>query len=191
MCFKSVLFLSHCEKSQFREAISIEVRYRVNEEIRAREVRLISSDGDQLGVVPLKEALRKAEEANLDLVEVGPSSNPPVCRIMDYGKFRYEKEKKAKLSRKKQKNAELKELKMRPKIDVHDYQVKLKNALRFLEDGNRVKFTVRFRGREMAYKDKGIELLERVAEDLKEVAKVEGKIQDEGRNMAMIVVPKK
>jgi len=110
---------------------------------------------------------------------------------MDYGKFKYEKEKKAKLSRKKQKSVELKELKMRPKIDIHDYQVKLKSALRFLEDGNRVKFTVRFRGREMAYKDKGRELLERIVEDLKEVAKVEGKIQDEGRNLTLIVVPKK
>lgn len=109
---------------------------------------MISPEGEQLGVVPLKKALEMAEEAGLDLVEVAPDAHPPVCRIMDYGKFRYEKEKKIKLSRKKQKTSELKQLNLRPKIDQHDYEVKLRNALRFLEDGDRVKITVRFRGRE-------------------------------------------
>ena len=118
--------------SEAREAIGIEVNYRVNHQIGAREVRLISPEGEQLGVVPLKKALEMAEEAGLDLVEVAPDAHPPVCRIMDYGKFRYEKEKKIKLSRKKQKTSELKQLNLRPKIDQHDYQVKLKNALHFL-----------------------------------------------------------
>jgi translation initiation factor IF-3 len=110
---------------------------------------------------------------------------------MDYGKFKYEKEKKAKLSRKKQKGSELKELTMRPKIDVHDYQVKLKNAIRFLEDGNRVKFTVRFRGREMAFKEKGVELLQRIINDLKEISKQEHDIKEEGRNLSVTLAPKK
>ena len=143
------------KRQETREAISIEVKYRVNHQIGAREVRLISPEGEQLGVVPLKKALEMAEEAGLDLVEVAPDAHPPVCRIMDYGKFRYEKEKKIKISRKKQKTSELKQLNLRPKIDQHDYEVKLRNALRFLEDGDRVKITVRFRGREAAFRDRG------------------------------------
>ncbi len=132
-----------------------------------------------------------AEELGLDLVEVGPDANPPVCKIMDYGKFRYEKEKKAKLSRKKQKISELKELNIRPKIDEHDYQVKIKNALRFLTDGDRVKITVRFRGREEAFKDRGRDLLNRMIEDLKEVSKIEQEIKSEGSNLTMTLAPKK
>jgi len=182
-----------CRKNaRFEEAIIIvEIRYRVNNQIRAKEVRLISAEGHQIGIVPLKKALFLAEEAGLDLVEVAPNANPPVCRIMDYGKFKYEKEKKAKLSRKKQKGSELKELTMRPKIDVHDYQVKLRNAIRFLEDGNRVKFTVRFRGREMAFKEKGVELLQRIIDDLKEISKQEHDIKEEGRNISVTLAPKK
>ncbi len=132
-----------------------------------------------------------AEELGLDLVEVGPDANPPVCKIMDYGKFRYEKEKKAKLSRKKQRISELKELNIRPKIDEHDYQVKIKNALRFLTDGDRVKIIVRFRGREEAFKDRGRDLLNRMIEDLKEVGKIEQEIKSEGSNLTMTLAPKK
>ena len=125
------------------------------------------------------------------MVEVGPDANPPVCKIMDYGKFRYEKEKKAKLSRKKQKISELKELNIRPKIDEHDYQVKIKNALRFLNDGDRVKIIVRFRGREEAFKDRGRDLLNRIIEDLKEVSKVEQDIKSEGSSLTITLAPKK
>jgi translation initiation factor IF-3 len=135
--------------------------------------------------------LQTAEELGLDLVEVGPDANPPVCKIMDYGKFRYEKEKKAKLSRKKQKISELKELNIRPKIDEHDYQVKIKNALRFLNDGDRVKVIVRFRGREEAFKDRGRDLLNRIIEDLKEVSKVEQDIKSEGSSLTITLAPKK
>ncbi|MEN3202485.1 MAG: translation initiation factor IF-3 [Atribacterota bacterium] len=167
------------------------MRYRVNHQIGAREVRLISPEGTQIGIVPLKKALQMAEEAGLDLVEVGPNANPPVCKIMDYGKFRYEKEKKAKLSRKKQKTSELKELNMRPKIDEHDYQVKLRSALRFLQDGDRVKIIVRFRGREIAFQERGQELLRRMIEDLKEVGRVEQDIKSEGSSLTVTLAPKK
>ncbi|HOQ50716.1 MAG TPA: translation initiation factor IF-3 [Candidatus Atribacteria bacterium] len=171
--------------------MSIEVKYRVNHQIGAREVRLISPEGEQLGVVPLKKALEMAEEAGLDLVEVAPDAHPPVCRIMDYGKFRYEKEKKIKLSRKKQKTSELKQLNLRPKIDQHDYEVKLRNALRFLEDGDRVKITVRFRGREAAFRDRGEELLKRMIADLEEVGKVEQDIKYEGPHLTITLAPRK
>ncbi len=154
-------------------------------------MRFISPEGEQLGVVPLKKALEMAEEAGLDLVEVAPDANPPVCRIMDYGKFRYEKEKKIKLSRKKQKTSELKQLNLRPKIDEHDYQVKLRNALRFLEDGDRVKITVRFRGREMTFQERGEELLKRMIADLEEVGKVEQDIKHEGPHLTVTLAPKK
>ncbi|MBC7217773.1 MAG: translation initiation factor IF-3 [Candidatus Caldatribacterium sp.] len=163
----------------------------MNHQIGAREVRLISPEGTQIGIVPLKKALQMAEEAGLDLVEVGPNANPPVCKIMDYGKFRYEKEKKAKLSRKKQKVSELKELNMRPKIDEHDYQVKLRSALRFLQEGNRVKVTVRFRGRELAFQERGQELLRRMIEDLKDVGRVEQDIKREGSSLTVTLAPKK
>lgn len=152
---------------------------------------MISPEGNQIGIVPLKKALQMAEELGLDLVEVGPDANPPVCKIMDYGKFRYEKEKKAKLSRKKQKISELKELNIRPKIDEHDYQVKIKNALRFLNDGDRVKVIVRFRGREEAFKDRGRDLLNRIIEDLKEMSKVEQDIKSEGSSLTVTLAPKK
>lgn len=171
--------------------MQIEVKYRVNHQIGAREVRLISPEGNQIGIVPFKKALQMAEELGLDLVEVGPDANPPVCKIMDYGKFRYEKEKKAKLSRKKQKISELKELNIRPKIDEHDYQVKIKNALRFLNDGDRVKVIVRFRGREEAFKDRGKNLLNRIVEDLKKVGRVEQDIKSEGSSLTITLAPKK
>ncbi len=167
-----------------------EDKTRVNERIRAPQVRVIGADGDQLGVMPIKEAQRLAEEAELDLVEVAPNASPPVCRMMDYGRYRYEQQKKA---RAKQKNTggDQKELRMKPSIEDHDYQTKLRHAKAFLEDGNRVKLTVRFRGRELAHRDLGRDLLDRFAGDLKEVGKVDGRIYDEGRNVSVNVVPAK
>ncbi len=174
-----------------KEAIYIEIRYRINSQIRAREVLLIDQEGTQVGIVPCREALQMAEDTGLDLVEVSPEANPPVCKIMDYGKFKYDKEKKAKISRRHQKTSDLKELKMRPKIDEHDYQVKLRNAQRFFQSGDRVKFTIRFRGRELAFKDRGVKLLERVMGDLKDVSKLEQNLKEEGRNLTITLAPKK
>ncbi|MFU2048199.1 translation initiation factor IF-3 [Avibacterium gallinarum] len=164
----------------------------INEEIRAKEVRLIDQDGEQAGIVSLQEALNKAEEVNLDLVEISPNAEPPVCRIMNYGKFLYEKGKAAKEQKKKQKVVQVKEIKFRPGTDEGDYQVKLRSILRFLEDGDKVKITVRFRGREMAHQDIGLNVLERVKEDTSEIAMIEsapGKL--EGRQAVMVIAPKK
>ncbi|POY41952.1 translation initiation factor IF-3 [Avibacterium endocarditidis] len=165
---------------------------RINEEIRAKEVRLINQDGEQAGIVSLQEALNKAEEVNLDLVEISPNAEPPVCRIMNYGKFLYEKGKAAKEQKKKQKVVQVKEIKFRPGTDEGDYQVKLRSILRFLEDGDKVKITVRFRGREMAHQDIGLNVLERVKQDTSEIAMIEsapGKL--EGRQAVMVIAPKK
>ncbi|ATN00775.1 MULTISPECIES: translation initiation factor IF-3 [Enterobacterales] len=165
---------------------------RINGEIRAHEVRLTGLDGEQIGVVSLKEALEKAEEAGADLVEISPNAEPPVCRIMDYGKFLYEKSKTLKEQKKKQKVIQVKEVKFRPGTDEGDYQVKLRNLIRFLEDGDKAKVTLRFRGREMAHQQIGMEMLNRIREDLDELAAVESfpnKI--EGRQMIMVLAPKK
>ena len=165
---------------------------RINEEIRAREVRVVSADNDQLGIMSVRDALAMAEEQHLDLVEVAPNGKPPVCRIMNYGKFIYEKEKAAKEQKKKQKVVQVKEIKFRPGTDEGDYQVKLRSILRFLEDGDKVKITVRFRGREMAHQDIGLDVLERVKQDTAEIAVVEaapGKL--EGRQAIMVIAPKK
>ncbi|WP_214051685.1 translation initiation factor IF-3 [Proteus mirabilis] len=165
---------------------------RINGEIRAHEVRLTGLDGEQIGVVSLKEALEKAEEAGADLVEISPNAEPPVCRIMDYGKFLYEKSKTLKEQKKKQKVIQVKEVKFRPGTDEGDYQVKLRNLIRFLEDGDKAKVTLRFRGREMAHQQIGMEMLNRIREDLDELASVESfpnKI--EGRQMIMVLAPKK
>ncbi|EPV0788998.1 translation initiation factor IF-3 [Proteus mirabilis] len=167
-------------------------RNRINGEIRAHEVRLTGLDGEQIGVVSLKEALEKAEEAGADLVEISPNAEPPVCRIMDYGKFLYEKSKTLKEQKKKQKVIQVKEVKFRPGTDEGDYQVKLRNLIRFLEDGDKAKVTLRFRGREMAHQQIGMEMLNRIREDLDELASVESfpnKI--EGRQMIMVLAPKK
>lgn len=142
-----------------------------------------------LGVVPLSDALEKAAAAGLDLLEVSPNANPPVCKMIDYGKFRYEQQKKANAARKKQKIIQLKELKMRPTIEDHDYNVKLKNARKFLENGDKVKFSMRFRGREMAHQDVGMEVFNRIKEDLGELIKIETQPKMEGRQMIMIVAP--
>lgn len=165
---------------------------RINEEIRVKEVRLIDQDGEQAGIVSIQEALQKAEEAELDLVEISPNAEPPVCRIMNYGKFLYEKDKAAKEQKKKQKVVQVKEIKFRPGTDEGDYQVKLRSLIRFLEDGDKAKITVRFRGREMAHQDIGLDVLERVKNDLADISVVEsapGKL--EGRQAVMVLAPKK
>ncbi len=154
-------------------------------------MRLINADGEQVGVVPIKEALEAAEEAELDLVEISPNAEPPVCRIMDYGKFLYQKEKKKKEAKKNQKQVQVKEVKFRPGTEEGDYQVKLRNLMRFLDKGDRVKVTIWFRGRELAHKELGLKMLERIHEDIKDVAKVEQVPKMEGRQMMMVVVPKK
>ncbi|WP_286294091.1 translation initiation factor IF-3 [Methylomarinovum tepidoasis] len=164
---------------------------RRNRDIRAPKVRLIGADGEQIGVVSLAEALRAAEDAGLDLVEIAPQADPPVCRIMDYGKYRFEQSKKLQAARKKQKQIQVKEVKFRPGTGEGDYQIKLRNLVRFLEDGDKAKVTVRFRGREMAHRELGMELLKRIEKDLEEYAVVEQHPKMEGRQMVMVLAPKK
>jgi len=154
-------------------------------------VRLISADGEQIGVVPLERALETAREANLDLVEISPNVSPPVCKIMDHGRFKFEANKKQNAGRKKQKTAQLKEIKFRPGTEDGDYQVKLKNLVRFLEQGDKTKITLRFRGREMAHRELGAKLLKRVEQDLSELGTVEQFPKLEGRQMVMVMAPKK
>ncbi|GBD41997.1 Translation initiation factor IF-3 [bacterium HR39] len=163
--------------------------YRVNEQIDAREVRLVDENGQMVGVVPLREALGRAREAGLDLVEVAPNATPPVCKIMDYGKFKYEQQKKAAAARKKQKQSELKEIKMRPTIDEADFQVKMRKVREFLEEGDKVKITMRFRGREVTHPEVAMKVMERVREDVAELAKVEQMPRLEGRQMIMVLAP--
>ncbi|EEX14492.1 translation initiation factor IF-3 [Citreicella sp. SE45] len=162
---------------------------RVNDRIRAPEIRLIGAEGENLGVQPPRRAMELAEQAGLDLVEISPNANPPVCKIMDFGKFKYEQQKRESEARKKQKIIEVKEIKFRPGTDTHDYDVKMRNVLKFLENGDKVKITLRFRGREMAHQNLGRELLERVAEDVKELGKVENMPKMEGRQMIMMIGP--
>lgn len=163
----------------------------VNEAIRAREVRLIDSDGNQLGIQPLREALRLAQEANLDLVNVAPKAKPPVCRIMDYGKYRYEQSKREKEARKNQKTIQIKEIRFSPSIEEHDVNTKLRNVKKFLSHGDKVKLTIRFRGREITHQDIGRRILNRMAEEVKEIGDVERYPKMEGRHMIMILSPKK
>ncbi|MGQ9367417.1 translation initiation factor IF-3 [Azospirillum sp. ST 5-10] len=163
---------------------------RLNREITARMVRLVGADGAMIGVVPLREAFDAAADAELDLVEVAPQAEPPVCKILDYGKFKFEEQKKANEARKRQKTIELKEVKMRPNIDDHDYDVKMRAATRFLEEGDKVKVTMRFRGREMAHQDIGMNVLMRVRDHLDGLAKVEQMPKLEGRQMIMVLGPR-
>ncbi len=163
---------------------------RVNADIRAREVRVIDEDGEQLGVMPVPEAIQVAEDRDLDLVEVSPNSDPPVCKIMDFGRYKYTQQKKAQEAKKRQKVVELKEVKMRIKIEEHDYAIKKRHAERFLLDGNKAKVTIMFRGREVTHPDFGRRLLDRLANDLIEIATVEQASSLEGRNMTMILAPK-
>jgi translation initiation factor IF-3 len=164
---------------------------RSNRDIRGvRDVQLIDQDGQNRGVVPFFDALTIAEEAGLDLVEIAPNSVPPVCKILDYGRFRFNEQKKQAEARKKQKTVEVKEVKLRPGIDKHDYDTKMKAVQRFFEEGDKVKVTLRFRGREMAHQDLGLRLLERVKSETSDVAKVESEPQLEGRQMIMILAPR-
>lgn len=172
-----------------KESAKDKFQCRINGEIRAREVRCIDADGKQVGVMSLDQALDLAEERGLDLVEVSPNADPPVCRIMDYGKYKYQKSKKES-SRKKQKGSVLKEVKFRPKIDEHDYNFKRNHILRFLKAGAKVRVTIMFRGREMAHTEKGRDILDRVRSDVQELARVDVEPKLEGRNMYMIVSPK-
>ncbi len=162
---------------------------RVNDMIRAPSIRLIGAAGEQIGVVTVREAIVKAEEAGLDLVEISPNAEPPVCKIMDFGKYKYELQKKANEARKKQKVIEIKEIKIRPTIEEHDYQVKLRAARRFLEEGNKVKMTLRFRGREMSHQNLGMEVLQRMEKDLSDLGKVESPPRMEGRQVQMVMGP--
>ena len=161
----------------------------MNDRIRAPEVRLIDENGDNIGVVSPSRAMEMAEDAGLDLVEISPNANPPVAKIMDFGKFKYEQQKRESEARKKQKTIEVKEVKFRPNTDTHDYDVKMKNVFKFLGNGDKVKVTLRFRGREMAHQELGRDLLLRVAEDTKDLGKVENMPKMEGRQMIMMIGP--
>lgn len=162
---------------------------RVNDEIRIPKVQLVDEEGQNHGVVDIEDARQRAFEAGLDLVEISPNSHPPVVKILDYGKYKFQAQKKAAEARKKQKTVEVKEIKMRPSIDTHDYDVKMRAARRFLEEGDKVKMTLRFRGREMAHQELGLHLLFRVRDELNEMAKVEAEPRLEGRQMIMILAP--
>ena len=163
---------------------------RVNRDIAVAQVRLIDEQGENLGVVSKDEAIERAEEAGMDLVEISPGAHPPVCKILDYGRFKYQDQKKKNEARKKQKTIDIKEIKMRPNIDRHDYDVKLRSINRFIADGDKVKVTMRFRGREMVHQELGLKVLDRVRDQLDEVAKVEQFPKMEGRQMIMVVAPK-
>ncbi len=174
-----------------QEVGSIEGEPRINERILVPEVRLIGPDGEQIGITPLAEALRMAREQDLDLVEVAPQARPPVCRIMDYGKFKYQAAVKAKEARKRQSHIVIKEMKMRPKIGRGDYETKARHVERFLKEGSKVKVTIMFRGREMAHAELGRRLLDRLAEDMSTWAFVESAPNQDGRNMVMVLAPHK
>ena len=163
---------------------------RINEEIRAKEVRLVSEAGEQLGIMSPKEALKIAVSKGMDLVEIAPSAKPPVCKIMDIGKYKYEQSKREREARKKQRIINVKEVKLRPNIEDHDFETKTKNAIRFLQDGDKVKVTIMFRGRELSHPELGRELLTRVAALVKEMANIEKDPKLEGKNMTMILSPK-
>ncbi len=162
---------------------------RRNEQIRARDVRVIGAEGEQIGILPRMEAIALAKEAGMDLVEVAATADPPVCRIMDFGKFKYEQQQKKKEAKKNQSVVQIKEIKVRPKTDDHDYETKLRHIRRFLTDGDRCKVTVFFRGREIVHKDRGQAILERVIEDTKDIGKVEQEPSAEGRTLQMLLMP--
>jgi translation initiation factor IF-3 len=173
------------------EATTINEKTRVNHQIRISPVRVIDTDGEQLGILPVERALEIAEEKGLDLVEVAPTARPPVCRIMDYGKFRYQEQRKAREARKKQHQVQLKEVKMRPGIEDHDFEFKTRHARRFLEEGNKVKVTMMFRGRQMAHPELGRQVLEQFAEQVADLGKVESQPTMEARSMTMVIAPLK
>ena len=163
----------------------------VNESIKAKQVRLIDANNENRGIVSIREALALAEDEGLDLIEISPQANPPVCKILDYGKYRYEQQKRKAEAKKNQKIIEIKELKLRPMIEAHDYDVKLKQAKKFLEQGNKVKFTMRFKGRELSANDMGKKILTRLVEDLEDCARVDSEMKLEGRQMTMFLSPQK
>jgi len=162
---------------------------KANERIRALDVQVIGSEGGNLGSMPLSKAIELAKQEGLDLIEISPNANPPVCKIMDMGKYKYDLQKKANQAKKKQKTVSLKEIKLRPGTETHDYNFKIKNAKKFISKGNKVKFTVKFKGREMQHTDLGKELMDKIIEETKDVAKVESKPKFEGRQMVMIIQP--
>jgi len=162
---------------------------RVNAGIDTPQIQLIDATGENVGVVDIADALAQAVDAGLDLVEISPNSSPPVCKILDFGKYKYQAQKKAAEARKKQRTVEIKEIKMRPNIDTHDYDVKMRSMNRFFEEGDKVKVTLRFRGREMAHQDLGVQLLDKVKDDTAEIAKVESEPRLEGRQMVMVLAP--
>jgi translation initiation factor IF-3 len=170
--------------------IATDKEVRINGRINAPKVRLIGSDGQQIGIVSSSDALRRAEEAGLDLVEISPNAVPPVCRVMDFGKYQYEESKRKHAAKRKQKQIQIKEVKFRPGTDVGDYQTKLRNLIRFLEEGNKAKITLRFRGRELAHQELGMEMLKRLESDLKDYAVVEQYPRMEGKQMGMMFNPK-
>ncbi len=171
--------------------ISTEKQNRKNGEIRVPKVRVIGSDGEMVGVLSRDDALRKAEDEGLDLVEIQPNADPPVCRIMDFGKFKFETQKKAQAAKKKQKQVEIKELKFRPTTDVGDYAIKLRNLRRFIEEGDKVKINIRFRGREMAHQELGLAMAAKIEADLGDEVTIEQRARLEGRQMVMMISPKK
>jgi translation initiation factor IF-3 len=174
-----------------RQPISKEQRVRVNRQIRISPVRVIGAEGEQLGILAVEDALARAEQEGLDLVEVAPTARPPVVRIMDYGKYKYEEARKARQARKKQHHIQVKEVKFRPGIEAHDFEFKVRHAFKFLEEGDKVKVTMMFRGRQMAHPEIGREVLMRVAEALQDIGKVESQPMMEARTMTMIIAPKK
>jgi translation initiation factor IF-3 len=163
----------------------------VNRFIEAESIRLVDHEGEMVGVVSLERGLDLADEVGLDLVEVSPNADPPVCKLLDYGKFKYEAQKKANEARKRQKTIDVKEIKMRPTIDIHDYEVKMRSIVRFIDDGDKVKVTMRFRGREMVHQNLGMKVLDRVRDDLGDLAKIEQFPKLEGRQMTMVMAPTK
>ena len=162
----------------------------MNDQIEAPQVRVVDADGEMVGVISVEEGVELAYDSGLDLVEVSPNADPPVCKVLDYGKYKYEAQKKANEARKKQKTIDVKEIKMRPGIDEHDYQVKMRSVRRFLDEGDKVKMTIRFRGREMAHQELGMKVLDRVRDELEELVKVEQFPKSEGRLMTMVIAPK-
>ena len=186
VCFQCV------NREVMRRCVSISSKqgHQINEEIRDKEVRLVSADGEQLGIMPVREALEKAEEASLDLVKISPNAVPPVCKLMDYGKYKFEQTKREKEAKKNQRVVEIKEVRMSPNIDSNDFNVKLRNAQKFLADGDRVKVTIRFRGREMTHTEIGRDLLMKFAEECAEVATLDKEPKLEGRHMSMFLASK-
>lgn len=177
-------------RNLFWRCHSISKELLVNEGIRAKEVRVIGVDGEQLGILPIRQALQLAVDANLDLVNVAPTAKPPVCRIMDYGKFKFEQQKKDKEARKKQKVISIKEVRFSPTIEEHDYQTKMRNVVKFLKNGDKVKCSIRFKGRQITHSEIGKQVLDRLAKDIAEIGEIESKPKMEGRSMLMILAPK-